>query len=377
MSLLIGMYKGVSTEKFHKNYQNLSQESSSTHKEKKRLNVIILTHMSSGSSFSGNIFNLHPDVFYLYEPLHDLRKVEYGEDWTPLNKTANDAYKTDFSNLLRDLFTCKFKEKKSLRRIFAEFLNVPKRLAFMYWRLLNSEITNETVKKICLAKEITVAKIMQTRLPGKIGIQELQNFCNSNGMQFNCLFIHLVRDPRAMLSSLLRRKFFIQDSRNLMFSSGNLTPEAKELVKKNAQLLCSQVVDNLNYVKQNWYDFFDRYKLVRYEDIVTDPLVNAVKFYDFVGLPMVESIHEWIVGGKQLVSATGSQFSPKIVARIDHWMSELEPSLVPLFEEACGPLMELMGYNYANDVTRAEQNDSEILITKEIPLLEELSFTKY
>ena len=151
MRLLTGIYKGILVEKFYKNDQELSQKKGSLHTRgmrgqhggKKRLNVIILTHMSSGSSFTGNIFNLHPDVFYLYEPLHDLRKVEYEEDWIPLNKTMNDAYKIDFSNLLRDLFTCEFKEETTLRRIFAEFLNVPKRIAFMYWRLLNSENTKD------------------------------------------------------------------------------------------------------------------------------------------------------------------------------------------------------------------------------------------
>jgi len=43
-----------------------------------RLNVILLTLMSSGSTVVGNMFNLHPDVFYIYEPLHALRRTVYG-----------------------------------------------------------------------------------------------------------------------------------------------------------------------------------------------------------------------------------------------------------------------------------------------------------
>ena len=38
-------------------------------KLKKRQRVLILTHHRSGSSFTGEIFNLHPDAFYMYEPL--------------------------------------------------------------------------------------------------------------------------------------------------------------------------------------------------------------------------------------------------------------------------------------------------------------------
>ena len=39
------------------------------YKLKKRQRVLILTHHRSGSSFTGEIFNLHPDAFYMYEPL--------------------------------------------------------------------------------------------------------------------------------------------------------------------------------------------------------------------------------------------------------------------------------------------------------------------
>ena len=60
------------------------------------LNVIILTHMSSGSTFLGNLFNLHPDVFYVYEPFNTLRRGKHGDrnglvEFNVLNKKAEDA----------------------------------------------------------------------------------------------------------------------------------------------------------------------------------------------------------------------------------------------------------------------------------------------
>ena len=73
---------------------------------KTRLNVILLTHMSSGSTVVGNMFNLHPDVFYIYEPLHALRRKLQGGEWRVLDKSRNDALRKDFSTLVRDLFTC-------------------------------------------------------------------------------------------------------------------------------------------------------------------------------------------------------------------------------------------------------------------------------
>lgn len=345
---------------------------------KKRLNVIILTHMSSGSSFFGNVFNLHPDVFYLYEPLLNLRRKVYGDDWHPLQKTANEAYKIDFANLLRDLFTCGFKEETTLSRIFPKFLKVPERLPFMYWRLSIPDLTNETVRDACLARRITVAKIMQTRLPRDIGLQELERFCSSDPERFDCLIIHLVRDPRAVLSSLLRRKFFFTDSKRKLFDdSENLTTEATEIIKHNAHLLCSQVVDNLNYVKEfgsNWLQ--GRYKLLRYEDIVTNAPLIVDEMYKFAGLPMVDDIKKWIVEGRPLVNTTGTQFSENDVSRVDRWRTDRDPSQVSMFEEACAPLMKLMGYILVNDTGHVQYNDSKPLITKEIPLLKDLPFNQ-
>ena len=353
---------------------NNRQESSvkSLAQRTKRLNVIILSQMSSGSSFSGNIFNLHPDVFYLYEPLHDLRRVVYKDEWQPLDDQTNKAYTVHFSSLLRDLFTCTFGEETTLPRIFPPFLRDPKRLAFMYWRLLRPELTNEVVREACTTKKLTVAKIMQTRLPGEIGIQELERFCSSDPNHFDCLIIHLVRDPRAVLSSLLKRKFFIKDSRRQLFESKNLTAEAIEIIKQNSQLICSQVVDNLNYVKEVWPSWFQgRYKLVRYEDIITNALNTMEDMYSFVGIPKVDSISKWIVQGKFLVNTTGTQFSEKDASRIDHWRFEQDPWLISVFEEVCTPLMKLMGYISVYD--SGQINNNKPLIAEEIPLLKELS----
>lgn len=342
--------------------------------DSKRWNVIILTHMSSGSTFTGNIFNLHPDVFYLYEPLHKLRRSVYGNEWRPFNKTINEAYRTDFSNLFRDIFACGFQEETTLNRAFPSFVRSTKRLT--YWRYSNPEFTNEAVRNACRAKKLTVAKIMQTRLPRDIGIQELQRVCSSDPTKFDCLIIHLVRDPRAVVSSMLGRKFFIMGGpqRKLLIPA-NLTTEGKKLVKQNAQLLCSQVTDNLNYVKENWSNWFKgRYKLIRYEDIVGNQANNANEMYDFVGLTMVKSIYEWIVEGKKPAKTSAAAFtvSENDVHRIDHWRSDRDPSLVSLFEKACAPLMKLMGYIFVNGSEHLQHNLSKPLLTKDIPLLKDL-----
>ena len=48
----------------------------------------------------GNIFNLHPDVFYIYEPLNTLRRDINTNEWRALEKPSNDAYRQHFTTLL-------------------------------------------------------------------------------------------------------------------------------------------------------------------------------------------------------------------------------------------------------------------------------------
>ena len=343
-------------------------------RDTKRWNVIILTHMSSGSTFTGNIFNLHPDVFYLYEPLHNLRRGVYGNEWNLFDEATNDAYKSDFSTLFRDVFDCGFREDATLKRAIPPFVRGSKRLT--YWRYSSPEFTQETVRNACKAKKLTVAKVMQTRLPRNIGIQELQRVCSADPARFDCLIIHLVRDPRAVASSLLGRKFFILGgpSRKLL-TSNPLSTEGRELVKQLAELMCSQVSNNMNYATENWFNWFEgRYKAIRYEDVVRNPANTASELYNFVGLSMVESMHKWIVEGEKVVGTGAATFtvSENDVNRIGHWRFDRDSSLVSLFEEACAPLMKLAGYIFVNGSEQLQHDLSKPLLTKEIPILKDL-----
>ena len=347
---------------------------STTARDTKRWNVIILTHMSSGSTFTGNLFNLHPDVFYLYEPLHNLRRAVYGNEWSPFDKATNYEYKSDFSTLFRDVFDCGFREDATLKRSIPPFVRSSKRLT--YWRYLSPKFTKEAVRNACKAKKLTVAKVMQTRLPRNIGIQELQRVCSADPAKFDCLIIHLVRDPRAVVSSLLGRKFFILGGpQRKLLKTSPLTKEGRELVKQHAKLMCSQVSNNINYAKENWLNWFKgRYKVIRYEDIVGNALNTANELYNFAGLSMVDSIYKWIVEDENPVRTGAATFtvSESDVNRTSHWRFDRDSSLVSLFEEACAPLMKLTGYTFLNGSEQLQHDLTKPLLAKEISFLKDL-----
>ena len=347
-----------------------------TSDNKPRLNVIILTDQSSGSSFVGNLFNLHPDVFYLFEPISGIRETTYKDKDRPgepsvLDKKTMDAFRIDFTNLLLDTFACTFQSNDTVQELFPDWLQHPKNGVFA-WRNPETKLTQESLRKACNSRRITVVKIMQFRLPDGIGVQQLQRVCSSEPTQFDCLIIHFVRDPRAVLSSLISRRFFLENThdRNLI-PLHNKDQKAKEFIMRRARRLCSLGEENLNYVNEersNW--FKSRYILVRYEDTISNLFKTVIRLYNFTGLPMVTSIRQWILEGKRPIAETfGAEFtiSKEDGYRIESWRFRTGASLVSEFEEVCWPLMYMMGYITINGSERRLHDTSQKLWTKKIP----------
>ena len=362
------------------NVTNKTREAESN-ANKPRLNVVILTHMSSGSTFLGNMFNLHPDVFYLFEPLNTLRRDVYGDrnglvEWNVLDKKAEEAYRTDFSNLLRDFFPCNFQRDKTIDYLFPPWLrSIRKAPNLLAWRSTDTTFTKESIREACKSRRITVAKIMQTRLPGEIGIRELQRVCSSEPKNFECLIVHLVRDPRAVISSLIFRKFFIPAGpKAKLITEKHTSLEGKEMIRHNSEILCSLVEVNLNYVNTEWSNWFSgRYILTRYEDTTNDLLNTVSKMYNFTGLRMVTSINNWILEGKKPpgVKNRGPAFSvsKNDVKRIEKWRFRLDTSQVSEFEKWCCPLMYMMGYISVNGSERLLRDTYQKLWTDKMPFL--------
>ena len=334
----------------------------------KRHNVIILTHMSSGSTFTGNIFNIHPDVFFLYEPMHGLRRGKYGDELRLMSKERVDAFREEFSTLLRDVFSCKFEAPDTLRWIIHPWL----KKAFMFWRFAFSEKSKETVSKACSSRQVTVAKLMQSRLPWPNGIQDLVKACSSDTGEFDCSIIHLVRDPRAMLSSLVRRAFFHGGRKRNLIVTRPISDEGRQLISNYSRLLCSQVEHNINFARQHPSWFTNRYKLFRYEDVIREPLNVTKAMYDFAGLPMVERIRKMLIEGIRPSEVpdrivTFSLVEP--VELINKWRTKLEPWMVSVFEEACLPLMKLTGYKPTYGSESLQHDLSQALLEKPLSIL--------
>ncbi|XP_070178775.1 carbohydrate sulfotransferase 4-like isoform X2 [Littorina saxatilis] len=83
-----------------------------------KVKVIILTYMRSGSTFTGDLFNHHPSVFYLYEPLwmldfHFKEKeplLFFNRDLVPFNASDPSQMTSVQNDVMLTSLSCRFHE---------------------------------------------------------------------------------------------------------------------------------------------------------------------------------------------------------------------------------------------------------------------------
>ena len=73
-----------------------------TETRKGKTNILIISNARSGSSYLGQIFNHHPQVFYIYEPLITFQVTSVRN---------SSLYEQTALGLLRDIFNCRFKQQ--------------------------------------------------------------------------------------------------------------------------------------------------------------------------------------------------------------------------------------------------------------------------
>ena len=184
---------------------------------KSRRNIIIVSHGRSGSSLMGDIFNHHPSVFYMYEPLQAPERI---------TKKAN-LTKTTYSDLveefIRGLFRCKFQHPRILEDIQKYYRKpdhprisqaiaspplCPYKPTDTRWDpKLCQPITSESLGSVCKDNyNLTVIKVLMSRIPEN-SIKTILNLC-SPLENANCKVVFLVRDPRAVIPSSRSVNFF-------------------------------------------------------------------------------------------------------------------------------------------------------------------------
>ncbi|XP_072034726.1 carbohydrate sulfotransferase 1-like [Amphiura filiformis] len=321
------------------------------------LHVMILARMRTGSTLIGEIFNQNQDLFYLFEPLHTIDCYVRRGFMEEEERIFRSKY------LLKNLNQCHFTESY-LECIMAWGLGVYKsKVLYDMCAPRGKHCSGITVNEI--AQE---CKTYNNRFAMKFiraDLEIIKPLVTEKGM--NVKVIHLIRDPRGTANS---RKKYYNDMLNSrrpqrldrtvdrsMKALGLLDREPHVPYKVNTiESLCQWMRDTVGIATDRPEWLKGRYKMVRYEDMASDPLRIARDIYSFVGLDLPDNIVQWV---KENTDVDNSDPSEKLLAArgggvfsthknstktASSWRKYLGLDEVKEVQRICGDMMSLLGY---------------------------------
>ncbi|XP_078342280.1 carbohydrate sulfotransferase 1-like [Oculina patagonica] len=303
--------------------------------------LIIVGQARTGSSFLGDAFNQHPDVFYLFEPLYGVAPPKLASDPRPMK-------------FLEGMLRCKFEfpqyiqEIENFRRFSSKALSSPPMCAEKNQTTPNQTPIQKKLKcvhlnpynmeSVCSKYSKTVLKILTARIPN-FRVDSLFPLCNSS----DCGIIYLVRDPRSLIFSHMKVGF-AWGNQNTKDSS------PQPIIRQYSQHICQQIEQNVRIFENRPGWMKSRSHMLRYEDLARNPVEILRKAYKIAGLDMRKSSLEWIKAhtgeGTSSEKEEKNHFSTKRNSKavVDRWRVDMDPCIVNVIEESCNSVMRLLGY---------------------------------
>ena len=330
--------------------------------------LIIVSHGRSGSSILGDIFNHHPSVFYMYEPLQTVERIY--QSFSALG--INMSYRGLADEWLGGLLRCKFDNPRFLEDIEIYYRKqkhprvsqaiaspplCPYKPTDPRWDpALCPPMTSESLGSACKNNyNLTVLKILISRIP-KNTIEPILTACSP--VDVDCKIVFLMRDPRAMIPSSQSFGFF-----NARGDS------ARRGIRLYSYWRCKETDESLEIIRNLPNSFRKRIKIQRYEDLAYDPLKALSGLYEFAGLSVLESVRTWLNETTKQTRADCKKMNEEQAtctkddawAAANRWRWLVHPHEIDIIEHYCRDVMRWMGY-------KPVERSYDLLANKEILL---------
>lgn len=332
-------------------------------------NVIIFAQWRSGSTFTSQLLNQHPDVFYLFEPLtvanllHDKRLKIRGKTGTTMNESEiverskfdlEDKIKLQRETLLKYYKNCTLPAVPKILRPKAKNPSRTSKdgLYFRYKTAIfmrppfcksrqdklgigKKEVEYDEsacpwfkslipqAEEVCKTYGVLASKVI--RLKSVLDIpEEMRNNEKTNG---DTRVVFLVRDPRGMVNSRLSKGLDLNkklDYQKMVDTCGVF--ERFLLERRNENL-----VSGYKFLQNNVL-------VVRYEDLAYAPYLMARKIYSFLGIRFSHEITEYL-----------DDYTKESKGKTVAWKGKLNWQVVVELQKYCGPTFQFFGYNRIPD----------------------------
>lgn len=316
-----------------------------------RINILVVSRITSGSSFLSELIQSgEPKTFYAFEPLIYIGEHHYMGLWT---KNLTDAIQS-----LNQLISCDYEKQRSwikwlLNQYHKLFLKMNTYLVKdldLKTLLAPTKRVRDTFTKVCKSSKVNLIKINRLRM------SEVGKFVDqlSPDLMDNLKIIFLVRDPRGVYSSRIRRKFCIE-RRNC----------------HHAMSLCEDMENNLMEYQQVKKRYPDKVNIVRYEDFSKDPLTFAQDlFLNKLNLPFNENVLNFI---HTHTLSYHEQLRPYSTIRNSNsitfqWANEIDVERIASFDKFCSKPMNIAGYKSFKEAKLENKQLTDIDWTKNMEI---------
>lgn len=339
-----------------------------------KVHVLLLSSWRSGSSFLGQVFSQHPSVFYLMEPGWHV--------WTQLPKVNIRILRIAVRDLFRSIFQCDF---SGIEAFLPEDHNVSNVFMWSHSRALCSppacsltphgELSNQPkCLSKCHARGLHRAKdacaTYSHVVLKSVRFFELESlYPLLQDPNLNLRIVHLVRDPRAVARSREQSANSLSADDAIILENRHI-PAAEVLYQVMQEICRSHVrINERAFLKVPQF-LKGRYKLVRFEDLVRDPLQEINEIYEFVGLEMTRQLSQWIYQVTHGIGTGTKKDAFTITSRdaanvSQAWRSALPHHKVKRIQDVCRGAMTLLGYRTVGSEKEQKNLDVDLFVPQE------------
>ncbi|XP_074957130.1 carbohydrate sulfotransferase 4-like isoform X3 [Phalacrocorax aristotelis] len=336
------------------------------------VHILILSSWRSGSSFTGQIFSQHPSVFYLMEPAWHVWVTMYQNSAKVLHMAVRD--------LVRSVFLCDMS-------VFDAYMSSQKKKSDLFkWETSRALCSPPACDSFSRSDIITAGNCRT--ICGKYPFSKVEEACKTyshvvvkevrffdlkvlypllTDPSLNLRIIHLVRDPRAVFTS--REKTMANLKRDSNIVVGSQRTEGEMGPYNTMQVICKSHVEIYKAGRQAIPSFLkDRYLLVRYEDIVRNPLARAAQMYRFAELHFTPELQNWvhnITHGKGQ-GAQAFDIGSRDARRVSEaWRNTLPFQKIEKVQNVCKDAMDLLGYRLVQSEEEQKNRSLDLLFPQD------------
>uniref|UniRef100_A0A672H9L2 Sulfotransferase n=1 Tax=Salarias fasciatus TaxID=181472 RepID=A0A672H9L2_SALFA len=333
-----------------------------------RIHIYLHATWRTGSSFLGELFNQHPDVFYLYEPMWHIWQALYPGDAGSLQGAVRD--------MMNALYRCDF----SVLKLYAGSQNIT--TSFIFGWKMNKVICSEPLCDAHKRHEVGLVKEDKCAKCQKRDLRELERECKKypvmviKGVRvldlstlvplmkdpaINLQIIQLFRDPRAVHNSRLKSKqALVKESIQVLRSKkqtdkykrllvpSNRVNRAESYVSSAMELICDNWLGDMMLVMNSPPWVRRNYLRVRYEDLVLHPMEELQRMFHFSNLSSFPALERFALN---MTHGQGySSDKPFLISSRDAkeaiyaWRERLNMEQIHQVEAYCSEVMRQLGY---------------------------------